>query len=122
MSLSRRFLNGAEIASDSMTVETCLAFCDSLGFKYAGLEYSRECCKLEPISSPHFRLKKFVDCGNFFENLFESVSDSECTMACAGDPSEICGGPSRLSRYESPRALPVMKQTVGDWNLLGCVR
>lgn len=28
-----------------MTTESCIAFCDNLGYIYAGTEYSSECCK-----------------------------------------------------------------------------
>ncbi|OLN81142.1 WSC domain-containing protein-like protein 6 [Colletotrichum chlorophyti] len=80
-----RTLPAAKLSGDSMTVETCIKHCDSKGFRYAGLEYARECF-----------------CGN-------SVADDRkpkkgilggCDMPCSGNNSEICGGWAALSLYE----------------------
>ena len=40
--VSGRALTGASIAGDSMTVSTCLSFCQARGFQLAGLEYGCE--------------------------------------------------------------------------------
>lgn len=34
-----RVLSSGSTASDSMTVETCVSYCNTLGFGYAGVEY-----------------------------------------------------------------------------------
>ncbi|KAK8869788.1 hypothetical protein IAR55_000356 [Kwoniella newhampshirensis] len=41
-----RALDSASISSGAMTVGTCLAYCQSKGFQYAGLEYANECYSL----------------------------------------------------------------------------
>ena len=43
--VAARTFQGANLASDSMTTETCQAFCYSKGYKYAGTEWSKECCE-----------------------------------------------------------------------------
>jgi len=51
-----RALSGTSYASDGMTLESCSTFC--AGYKYAGVEYARECCKLplKPLFLPsHWR-------------------------------------------------------------------
>lgn len=41
-----RTLTGASYTNNTaMTEESCIAFCDSNGAYYAGVEYSQECCK-----------------------------------------------------------------------------
>ncbi|KAK1757296.1 putative fungistatic metabolite [Echria macrotheca] len=59
-----RVLNGAQTASDTMTVATCAAFCAD--YKYFGLEFGRECY-----------------CGN-------NVQDAGAAAPSADDPSAAC--------------------------------
>jgi hypothetical protein len=40
-----RTLSSNSEAGDYMTEETCINFCNGLGYIYAGVEYSDECCK-----------------------------------------------------------------------------
>lgn len=65
-----------------LTIESCQAACASVGYSYAGLEWSVECF-----------------CTNEIENGGTLAPEDECEMPCAGDALEICGGPSRLSVY-----------------------
>ncbi|KAH8722679.1 hypothetical protein GQ44DRAFT_657897, partial [Phaeosphaeriaceae sp. PMI808] len=79
----RAFLNGSQ-GTDTMTVQTCIAFCNSAGMPYVGLEYGRECwCtgKLNPKYAPK-----------------EGIIGS-CNYKCAGDHSQICGGVGAMSIY-----------------------
>jgi hypothetical protein len=48
-----RTFTGASQSSNSMTVQTCVNFCQSKGFKYAGLEYSSQYVA-SWITSPYF--------------------------------------------------------------------
>jgi len=64
-----------------MTVEKCTAACAAAGYILAGVEYASECY-----------------CGNTIANGAVLASDG-CTMTCAGNSSEICGGPGRLNIY-----------------------
>lgn len=80
-----RQLGGASYAADDMTQETCISFCESKGYSFAGMEYARECF-----------------CGyNLRSNSVKKV-DGDCNMACAGDASLKCGGPNRLTVFISP--------------------
>ena len=70
-----------------MTVETCLAYCDSLNFPLAGLEYGAECY-----------------CGTVLSNGASLAKTATATMSCAGNAQELCGGPSTLSLYVSTKS------------------
>ncbi|WWD10488.1 hypothetical protein V865_008624 [Kwoniella europaea PYCC6329] len=83
--VSGRALTGASFSSDSMTVDTCTAYCKSSGFTYAAVEYGRECY-----------------CGSSLSNGASlSKYSSQCTMTCAGNKKQTCGGPNALSVYAS---------------------
>ena len=78
-----RALSAASYANDSMTLESCAAYCN--GYTYFGTEYARECY-----------------CGNAFEGgSTVAPSQSDCSYICAGNGSEYCGGSNRLSVYTS---------------------
>ena len=81
-----RTLDGALLADDDLTNELCVTHCASLGFAYAGSEYSRECwCddSYPPTREP----------GTTIESL------AGCNMRCAGDSGQYCGGAGWLSLY-----------------------
>lgn len=71
-----RTMTGPSFTSSSMTNEVCASFCTVEGYAYSGTEYGTQCfCSdTAPWSAP--------------------VS---CSMACAGDASEICGDGNALS-------------------------
>ncbi|KAI1344989.1 putative glyoxal oxidase [Xylariaceae sp. FL0016] len=69
-------------ANDSMTLQTCQAFCATHGTTYFGTEYGRECY-----------------CGNSFNQGSVSAPATDCNMLCAGDNFEYCGNSNRLSVY-----------------------
>jgi hypothetical protein len=72
------------VMAGNMTVPLCLAFCNQNGFRYAGVEYSRECW-----------------CAVHLSSLSVKLPDSECNLACDGQPAMICGGPWKLSVYKA---------------------
>lgn len=67
-----------------MTVPLCQAFCraDGTVYKFAGVEYARECWCAQALSS-----------------LSEKFPDSACDLTCEGDNSTVCGGNLKLSVY-----------------------
>ncbi|QPC75529.1 hypothetical protein HYE68_006281 [Fusarium pseudograminearum] len=73
------------VKAGKMTVPMCLDFCTSNGtqYKYAGLEWSRECW-----------------CSPYLSSLSAKLSDDDCENPCEGNSSQICGGPLRLSVYQ----------------------
>lgn len=45
-SVAQRSLNGAvHYDTTGLMAQTCVAYCASAGFAYAGMEYTAECCK-----------------------------------------------------------------------------
>jgi hypothetical protein len=85
-SSSGRALGGASVVNyDSMTLETCAAFCSGKSFSIFGLEYAGECW-----------------CGNTlaFGSVVAPNGDDECTSTCPGDYTQLaCGDSKRLSVY-----------------------
>ncbi|KAI0676211.1 WSC-domain-containing protein [Trametes maxima] len=77
-----RALSALSTTAANMTKGGCAAFCAGHGFALAGAEYADECY-----------------CGDALGNGATGavLSWTECTMRCAGNMYEICGGPSRLT-------------------------
>lgn len=83
---STRSLTGANTATSTMTVQSCVTYCKGLGYSYAGLEYASQCF-----------------CGNSMPTADLPVVGEYggCSMACAGNSTQLCGGPNALSLYQS---------------------
>jgi hypothetical protein len=79
-----RQLGGASYHTDTMTPAVCISFCQSKGYSFAGVKYSRECF-----------------CGYNLKSKSVIKDDGECGMSCAGDADSNCGGPNRLNVYTS---------------------
>ncbi|KAK4205305.1 WSC domain-containing protein, partial [Triangularia verruculosa] len=81
-STNKRALDGGTntVLPDTMTVEKCLGFCNK--YKFAGLEYSRECW-----------------CAQGLSGLSSKVDDKECDTPCDGNSTQACGGALRLTVY-----------------------
>ncbi|KAH8910940.1 WSC-domain-containing protein [Coniochaeta sp. PMI_546] len=81
-----RALDGGqnEVLKGDMTVPVCLAFCagGATEYKYAGLEFSRECWCSQHISGASVKL-----------------DDAACDTPCDGNATTICGGSLKLSVY-----------------------
>ncbi|KAF8575322.1 WSC-domain-containing protein [Ramaria rubella] len=100
-----RTLNAASSTNDTMTIESCVDFCNSQSFTFAGLEFGSQCF-----------------CDNVFEEAAVRANDTDCSMACAGNPDELCGAANRLSVYTSgvPASFPAEVLAVGPWTAVGC--
>ncbi|EXJ87032.1 hypothetical protein A1O3_03989 [Capronia epimyces CBS 606.96] len=86
-----------------MTIPACLAFCSAQSLALAGLEYGRECYCASALGP---------------NTLLNATG---CTMACAGDNTQVCGGRSRLSVYNNTAlSAPAAKQTIGQFAYQGC--
>jgi len=75
-----RALSDKGVATGDMTIENCAGNCT--GFNYWGVEYGSECY-----------------CGNTLGAGSVKAPDTDCSMTCAGNSSEICGNGNRLSFY-----------------------
>jgi hypothetical protein len=75
----------SKINANTMTNEDCIAGCESKGYTYAGTEYAGDCW-----------------CGNSVSQEAAPIPGimGSCTMACKGDPNQICGGSKRMSLYK----------------------
>lgn len=72
------------------------------GYKYAGIEYYGECF-----------------CGQTINGA--ELPNSDCTYACSGNQSEICGGYQKLSVYRDPTFVNNGSDvTDDDYKYLGC--
>ena len=91
--------------SAGMTIQKCIAFCESKGFAYAGVEYSVECF-----------------CGSSPAAAATQVSATECNMACSGDASQPCGGPDRLNLFHTTATVvgPQPNPGVNGFKYMGC--
>lgn len=103
--MTGRTLNGASYADGAaMTIGTCLSFCASKGFAYAGTEYSQECW-----------------CGSSLATGAAQVADSVCNMPCTGDATEPCGAGSRLSLFHTTDVQgPQTNPGVNGFVSMGC--
>jgi hypothetical protein len=100
-SVAARILSGASTTDHTgMTYAQCASFCS--GYGYFGVEYGAECY-----------------CGNSFANPSAPEPESDCNMACSGDSTEMCGGPSRLNLFKSGSGGPT-NPTVAGWTYKGC--
>ncbi|KAI1869874.1 uncharacterized protein JN550_005464 [Neoarthrinium moseri] len=88
-----RALTNQVKAEDTMTVQKCLDACTNGKYKYAGLEYGRECW-----------------CGNTKAGNLEDASDPscamQCDMVCGGNHSQMCGGRGAINLYKTSQVYP----------------
>ncbi|KAL1870843.1 hypothetical protein Daus18300_004931 [Diaporthe australafricana] len=113
-----RALSASTYSDDSMTLESCAAFC--AGYSYFGAEYGRECY-----------------CGNTIDASTESAPLDDCNMVCSGSSVEYCGSGNRLELYFNNSTdpgngdgggggggdggTPTQPETVGAYTSFGCV-
>ena len=91
----------SSLDQSNMTIEECVADCKGNGFRLAGLEYYGVCYCGQTVDGPQ-------------------VDESQCTLPCSANSSEICGGDNTLSVYQDPTFLPINNQTIADYASLGC--
>ena len=80
---SPRLLSGYSVNSGSLTPQSCIKICADRGFTYAGTESWNQCY-----------------CGNTLGRSITAAGVSGCTMGCAGDGSQKCGGAWRVNLYQ----------------------
>lgn len=78
----------------------------------------------------------FLDCSNEIQHYSAPVTLGDCSMTCAGNAKEWCGGPDRLNVYQfdydgtltpvsetspaTPYEVAKVKTTGGEWVSRGC--
>jgi len=97
-----RTLAAASFTNSTMTVESCLSFCASGGFSFAGVEFSSECY-----------------CDYALQDTGTLTSSGNCDMPCSGNSTELCGAANFVDVYWDG-SLPVVPQEIGSWQYQGC--
>ncbi|KAN0087269.1 protein of unknown function (DUF1996) domain containing protein [Elaphomyces granulatus] len=95
--VNNRTFQGQSTANDQMTVEKCVDFCSSNGYKYAGTEYSTQCYCDNSLPSDRAPIPGIM--GN-------------CLMTCAGNSNEFCGSAAALSIYQNCAGLSTCQNAV----------
>jgi hypothetical protein len=89
---------------DIQTVETCTSWCAANKFSYCGLEYGSECY------------------GDYSLRVNITAPESDCSMPCAGNSSQLCGNGNRLGVYTSGVAdsAPSTNLSPEGWEFVAC--
>jgi hypothetical protein len=80
---SARLLAGWSINTAKNTPQACIKLCADRGWTYAGTENWNQCW-----------------CGNKLSRAIDAKGVAGCTMNCAGDPSQRCGGSYKMNLYQ----------------------
>lgn len=79
------------------TIESYQSCCGARNYPYAGVEYRQECY-----------------CDTTFQpNAL--LGQTGCSMPCAGDNHELCGGSYRVSVFNSTNFAPQVPSIVSGW-------
>ncbi len=119
-----------------MTVENCIAFCNTRKTIFAGVENGQDCCKctsrrflqgvLQFVTLGYFHHTFWMpDCGNVTTVGAKSAPPEDCNSKCVGNASETCGGSNRLNLYwtgATPPPQPAIVSSVGSWSFQGCFK
>jgi hypothetical protein len=96
----KRALSGGSMESlDTMTPIACLNFCNIDSYKYAGLEYTKECW-----------------CAQYISVFSTKLDESHCSLPCVGNTSEVCGGSLALSVYQRTTS-STSKSRASTWKM-----
>ncbi|CAE7192970.1 hypothetical protein P3342_009322 [Pyrenophora teres f. teres] len=105
-----RIVNYQQPDDQAMTIASCATKCAAAGYQIAAMEYSYQC---------------------FCDNAVRmggkpASSESDCNTKCAGDQSQTCGGPNRMSIWSSQEPLKVIQApkpvaNVDGWEYQGCI-
>ncbi|PWN98003.1 WSC-domain-containing protein, partial [Tilletiopsis washingtonensis] len=93
-----RSMNSASTGTNTMTNSQCANFCGDKGFKFSGSQYSSEC---------------------YCSNVIPTVTSTACTMDCAGQVGEKCGGSWALTVFENTTTPAT---SAGPIAYLGCFK
>ncbi|KAL7424676.1 hypothetical protein Q5752_000360 [Cryptotrichosporon argae] len=104
---SGRALTGASLSNANMTRAACASWCASRGFPLAGAEYADECY-----------------CGYALANGATNATlldASSCSMKCASNTYETCGGSSTLDLFVNPALFPQPVALPAGWVAGSCM-
>ncbi|KAI2613481.1 WSC-domain-containing protein [Hypoxylon fragiforme] len=101
-----RTLTGDFQYGDSTTVESCAKYCQAKNYALFGMEYGQECY-----------------CGNAPKASSALSAEADCGMPCKGNPTQLCGGSSRISIWNNTLYVPthnMVTSTDGGYAYFGC--
>ncbi|KAI1853724.1 hypothetical protein JX266_001708 [Neoarthrinium moseri] len=87
--INGRLLNKDSYANSTVSVDQCAAYCQAKNYAFAGMEYAGECY-----------------CGNIPPPKTLAADEKSCNMPCKGNPSQTCGGSSRISVWNNTLYVP----------------
>ncbi|KAG8999298.1 hypothetical protein FRB90_012101 [Tulasnella sp. 427] len=99
-----RLLPSFTTRSSSMTPTLCKSTCVANGYQWYGVENGNECYCATNLSA----------------SAKKASSPSECSTACSGDSSLVCGASWRLTVYGPPTTPPLSFSTLPSTTPLGC--
>jgi hypothetical protein len=121
-----RTLDAASYTNNTgMTDETCISYCNTLGYIYAGTEYASQCCRStwQFLGSGWMLTSREIDCDNQIASTGAPATDGRCSMSCTGNSTEVCGGPIGLTLFWSgvpPPAGPSANPGTSGFGFYGC--
>ncbi|OCT50818.1 WSC domain-containing protein [Cladophialophora carrionii] len=106
-----RALTGLYTSGSTMSVDLCAQKAQALNLQYFGLEYASQCLAgsvLNPASTP--------------------IASTKCSMKCAGNSAQTCGGSNAISLYNNtqyikpynPNPVNVPNQPGSQYGYVGC--
>ena len=101
------------------TIESCIAFCSTAGYVYAGAEYGEQCCKLHRLLPTAVPIIDLLGCDNKIAPSAAQAPNG-CQMTCAGNDTEACGGPDQLNIFWSGQTGPQTNPGPALWPFSGC--
>ena len=117
--VGRTLTQAGYYSNTAMTDESCIAYCSSLGYIYAGTEYSSQCCEFTFVNQLNSSNHE-ADCGNTLAAGSGPAPSTDCDMTCTGNATEACGGPMRLNLFWSGTSGPQTNPGTGGWSFVGC--
>ena len=87
------------------SAQNCLTQCSTFGYPAAGMENGNECCVWSiAVERSRRSLRKScsLGCGDVADitnNGGTTAAETDCSTACSGDPSHLCGGSWKLQLY-----------------------
>lgn len=119
-----RTLGGYSISASNMTNEICANTCGAQGWKYSGVGENFSAVSFDDIQSSKLTLSPPSDLLEYGQECFcgatlPTNSSTACTMPCAGNSGETCGGSWALSVFDNT-AISSTGNLASNYDSLGC--
>lgn len=98
-SIRHTILIHTQESNDTATVTSCLEYCGASNYQYAGLEYAQEYVQWRKTGQKAILTTRRCWCSNYFSALSTQLPESNCSLACKGNDTELCGGYLTITLY-----------------------